>query len=89
MHSPEQPSLAGRFDLVLDDWLNGIKADAGTDERRQRAYKDVRNLAIAANGLGAFFGRMAVTEITTSTIRDYLRFAVEGANGASSLPRPS
>jgi len=66
-----------RFDRVVDGWLAGMLADAGSDPRRLRAYDDARKLCVAPNGLAAFFKRTEIAEIGTDTVRGYLRFAAE------------
>lgn len=66
-----------RFDQVGDEWLKRKKAEAGSDQRKQRAYRDAKNLYLAENGLAAFFKRIDVGAITTDRIRAYLVFAAD------------
>ena len=75
-----------RFDRVVDGWLAGMEADAGSDPRRIRAYNDARKLCLAPNGLCAFFKRTEVTEIGTDRIREYLRFAAERSKKGDLAP---
>lgn len=68
---------AVRFDRVGDDWLGQKKREAGTDERRLRAYKDSYHAFMGRTGFAAFFGHDDVRTITTDRIREYLVFQEE------------
>lgn len=73
--------LSCRFDEVADEWLDRMKAEAGADPRKLRAYKDAKNLYLAKNGLAAFFGKMELSALTTYRIRKYLVFAAQNSKG--------
>jgi len=53
--------------------------DAGSDKRRLRRYRDHKQVTMAQNGLGRFFGRADISSITTDKIREYLRFAADNS----------
>lgn len=77
---PSAPSnQQRRFDVVADEWLDQKKVLAGDDKRKLRAWDDARKLVVAPNGLGAFFKRKDIADITTDEVRQYLCFATQGS----------
>ncbi|MCL6684082.1 tyrosine-type recombinase/integrase [Sphingomonas alba] len=68
-----------RFDVVADEWLTQKELLAGKDKRRLRGWDDARKLIVAPNGLGAFFKRKDIANITTDDVRQYLCFAAAGS----------
>jgi site-specific recombinase XerD len=75
-----------RFDRVADDWLERIRVEAGSDQKKIRAFEDARNLLFASNGLAAYFKGSDLASISTDRIRGYLQFAVEHSKRGALAP---
>jgi hypothetical protein len=66
-----------RFDRIVDQWIDQLTLDAGTDVKRLRDVRDKRSVCYSPNGLCAFLGKDDIDKITTERIKEMLRFTEE------------
>lgn len=66
-----------RFDKIVDQWIDELTLEAGTDPKRLRDVRDKRSVCYSPNGLCAFLGKDDVDKIDTDRIKEMLRFTEE------------
>lgn len=66
-----------RFDKIVDQWIDELTLEAGTDPKRLRDVRDKRSVCYSPNGMCAFFGKDDIDKITTDRIKEMLRFTEE------------
>lgn len=73
----QRPDITHRFDHVADAYIDLVDRDAGQDQKKVWAARNLRQLLYGVNGLTVFLGKDELNAITTERMREYLRFQVE------------